>query len=166
MQLELGAPRSKASRRKRAQSDRARRAQTTRELMRRLARDGRRLCARFALRYRKLEAERTGVTSRYGACFSDGTIKIRLYHATTGRPLKYSSLIDTLCHELAHLRHFNHGPRFQELYYRILAYARHEGIYRPGPPPGSQRFARHPPRAQARAQAPPARRSDQLSLFG
>ncbi len=159
MQLELSAtPR----RRSRARSERARRARTTRELMRRLVRDARLLCTPFALRYRKLEAERSGVTSRYGVCFSDGTIKIRLYHATTGRPLKYSSLIDTLCHELAHLRHFNHGPGFQELYERLLAYARREGIYRPGPAPGSRAAA--PPRHR---QTPPfARGTGQLTLFG
>ncbi len=107
--------------------------------------------------------------SRYGACFSDGTIKIRLYHATTGRPLKYSSLIDTLCHELAHLRHFNHGRRFQELYQRILVHARREGIYRPGlttavrtaraPAPGGPAS---PPLARGQRRRP----IDQLSLFG
>lgn len=107
------------------------RARQTRETMARLTRDATHLCEVFQLQYRALEPERAGVKSRYGACFSDGTIKIRLYHATTGRTLRYSSLIDTLCHELAHLRHFNHGPRFKVLYQRILAYARSAAIYRP-----------------------------------
>jgi len=102
-----------------------------RELMARLERDAQRICQRFRLRYRALEAERANVKSRYGVCFSDGTIRIRLRHATTGKPLKYSSLVNTLCHELAHLRHFNHGPRFQSLYAEILGWARREGIYRP-----------------------------------
>lgn len=70
---------------------------------------------------------------RLGVCYEDGTIRIRLFHARTGQPLKYSSLVDTLCHELAHLRHFNHGRRFQVLYRRILEHARRVGIYRPGP---------------------------------
>ena len=70
---------------------------------------------------------------RLGVCYADGTIRIRLFHARTGQPLKYSSLVDTLCHELAHLRHFNHGRHFQALYRRILEHARHAGIYRPGP---------------------------------
>jgi len=99
--------------------------------MARLEQDAQRICLRFRLRYRALEAERANVKSRYGVCFSDGTIRIRLRHATTGRPLKYSSLVNTLCHELAHLRHFNHGPRFQTLYGEILEWARREGIYRP-----------------------------------
>ena len=50
----------------------------------------------------------------------------------TGRPLKYSSLVNTLCHELAHLRHFNHGLRFRAFYAELLEYARREGIYQPG----------------------------------
>ncbi len=104
---------------------------TKRELLAYLERDARHLCARFGLRYRVLEAERANVKRRYGVCFSDGTIRIRLRHAATGRALKYSSLVNTLCHELAHLRHFNHGPHFQALYGQILECARRDGIYRP-----------------------------------
>ena len=106
---------------------------TKKELLARLERDAQRICVRFGLRYRVLEAERANVKRRYGVCFSDGTIRIRLRHATSGRPLKYSSLVNTLCHELAHLRHFNHGPRFQAFYAQILEWARRERIYRPGP---------------------------------
>lgn len=105
--------------------------------MERLERDAQRICLRFRLRYRVLEAERANVKSRYGVCFSDGTIRIRLRHATTGKPLKYSSLVNTLCHELAHLRHFNHGSRFQTFYGQILEWARRERIYCPGPSPES-----------------------------
>lgn len=102
-------------------------------LLGRLEKDALRICARFRLEYRALEAERANVKRRYGICYSDGTIKIRLIHATSGKPLKYSSLVNTLCHELAHLAHFNHGPRFQSLYAEILEWARRERIYRPGP---------------------------------
>jgi len=105
---------------------------TKRALLARLERDALQICSRFGLRYRTLEAERANVKRRYGVCFSDGTIRIRLRHVATGRPLKYSSLVNTLCHELAHLRHFNHGPQFQAFYARILECARREGIYRPG----------------------------------
>lgn len=87
----------------------------------------------FGLRYRAIEPERPHVRRRLGVCYADGTIRIRLHHARSGRPLKYSSLVDTLCHELAHLRHFNHGRRFQALYRRILEHARRTGVYRPGP---------------------------------
>lgn len=103
-------------------------------LMHRLRDDAARIAARFELRYRAIEAERPSVRGRYGVCFSDGTIRVRLRHASTGRPLKYSSLVATLCHELAHLRHFDHGLRFRAFNQRILDWARSEGIYRPGAP--------------------------------
>ena len=123
-----------------------------RELVERLNRDATLIAARFSLRYRAVEADRANATSRYGICYSDGTIRIRLRHATTGRPLKYSSLVNTLCHELAHLRHFNHGPRFKDFYLRILAYARAAGIYQPSRP----RRAVSPPVLPPRAQPAPA----------
>lgn len=105
--------------------------QTKRALLGRLEVDALRICVRFRLRYRVLEAERANVKRRYGVCYSDGTIRIRLRHAISGKPLKYSSLVNTLCHEIAHLAHFNHGPRFQTLYAEILGWARRENIYRP-----------------------------------
>jgi predicted metal-dependent hydrolase len=133
-----------------------------RRLIELLNRDAERIAGQFGLRYRSITAERVGVRSRYGVCYADGAIKIRLRHATTGRPLKYSSLVNTLCHELAHLRHFNHGPRFKAFYFEILDYARAHGIYRPG------RAAIAPARHAA---PPPVRRAGpagprQLDLFG
>lgn len=122
--------------------------------MARLERDALRICARFRLRYRVLEPERANVKRRYGVCFSDGTIRIRLTHVTTKRPLKYSSLVNTLCHELAHLRHFNHGPRFQAFYAQILEWARREGIYRPGREPGAMRAPRRPAAPESREAGP------------
>jgi hypothetical protein len=106
---------------------------TKKELLGRLEVDALRICVRFRLRYRVLEAERANVKRRYGVCFSDGTIRIRLRHASSGKPLKYSSLVNTLCHELAHLKHFNHGPGFQAFYAEVLEWARRESIYQPRP---------------------------------
>jgi hypothetical protein len=103
------------------------------ELIARLNCDGAALAVRFGLRYRAIEAERARVKRRYGVCYADGTIRIRLRHAATGKPLKYSSLVNTLCHELAHLKHFNHGLRFQHFYRQILEHARAARIYLPGP---------------------------------
>src|SRR5215475_3135064 len=104
-------------------------------LLRSLVSDAERIARHFGLRYKSIGAERANVRSRYGVCFADGSIRIRLRHAATGRSLKYSSLVNTLCHELAHLRHFNHGPRFKAFYLRILDFARAQGIYEPGPLP-------------------------------
>ena len=97
---------------------------------------GEELARAFGLRYRSLDPESAGVVDHYGICYEDGVIRIRLRHATTGRLLKESSLVDTLCHELAHLRHFDHSERFRRLYLRILDAARTRGYYRPGPQHG------------------------------
>jgi predicted metal-dependent hydrolase len=91
------------------------------------------LSAHFSLTYSTIEAEIDGVVEHYGICYADGRIRIRLRHATTGRLLKESSLVDTLCHELAHLKHFDHSPRFRRYYERVLGEARRRGWYKPGP---------------------------------
>jgi len=143
---------------------------TAQQLIARLALDAQAIARAFGLAYRAIEPERPGVRRRLGVCYADGTIRIRLFHASTGRPLKYSSLVDTLCHELAHLRHFNHGLRFQAFYRRVLEHARSEGIYRPGreaPSPGPIRL--RAPRRQLAALSARAghavRRPEQLTLF-
>jgi predicted metal-dependent hydrolase len=91
------------------------------------------LAPRFGLVYAAIEPERDGETRHYGICYADGLIRIRLRHAVSDRLLKESSLVDTLCHELAHLRHMDHGLRFRKLHERILGEARRLGFYRPGP---------------------------------
>jgi len=143
-----------------------------RELLARLRRDAERIALRFELTVRSIEAEHPRVKRRYGVCYSDGSIRIRLQHASTGLPLKYSSLVNTLCHELAHLRHFNHGPRFRAFYERILDFARFEGIYQPGPvasPEPAPRTAPVSARVTLTARPPPGAapaRPVQLTLFG
>jgi len=132
------------------------------EIVARLRSDARRIATRFGLRYRAIEPERANVVRRYGVCFSDGEIRIRLRHARTGRPLKYSSLVNTLCHELAHLKHFHHGERFKAFYLELLAFARREGIYRPDARGSLASERRRPPASRAAREAPPR----QLGLFG
>lgn len=100
-------------------------------LMTQLRDDAQRIAARFRLPKYELDADRAEARERYGLCYSDGRIRVRLVHVRTGRMLKYSALIDTVVHELAHLRHMNHGPRWEALYRRMLAWARAEGIYEP-----------------------------------
>ena len=138
-------------------------------MLARLNRDALRIAGRFRLEFQSIEAERANVSSRYGICYSDGSIRIRLRHATTGRSLKYSSLVNTLCHELAHLRYFNHGRRFKALYLRMLEWSRREGIYRPGSAvtrtDSSDR--RELPSVMAPNPTPaPAVAAQQLNLFG
>ena len=145
----------------------------TRSLLARLNRDAQQIAWRFGLCYRSIEAERVSVRSRYGICYDDGAIKIRLFHAVTGRPLRYSSLVSTLCHELAHLRFFDHGVRFRVFNAELLEFARAQGIYRPGRqasepgvgPPREQPSARAPDRVCARRAGSGDQRPVQLSLF-
>jgi predicted metal-dependent hydrolase len=126
-----------------------------RDLVERLNRDAEQIARQFGLRYKSVTAERANVTSRYGSCCEDGAIKIRLRHAVTGKPLKYSSLVNTLCHELAHLRYFHHGERFKSFYLQILEYARAQRIYRPGrPAEGAASRSAAPPRAREEVQPP------------
>lgn len=116
---------------------RQKRADEERTILAKLRSEAVDLATRFGLRYAAIGAERDGVVAHYGICYSDGRIRIRLRHATTGRLLKESSLVDTLCHELAHLKHFDHSPRFKSFYLRILEEARRRGYYRPGPDTGA-----------------------------
>ena len=109
------------------------RREQDRQTMARLRGQGEALAGHFGLRWAALEPESDGITAHYGICYRDGVIRIRLRHATTGRLLKESSLVDTLCHELAHLRHFDHSKRFRAFYWAILEEARRRGFYRPGP---------------------------------
>jgi len=134
------------------------------ELMALLSRDAAVIATRFGLRYRVIEAESPRVKRRYGVCFRDGTIRIRLAHVVTGKPLRYSSLVATLCHELAHLRHFNHGVRFRRFNQHLLEWARQAGIYRPHAEP-SPRPSRPPPPLGSRPTPQPAA-PRQLTLFG
>lgn len=102
-----------------------------RELVERLRADAARVAGQFKLPPYELDADRPEAHDRYGVCYADGRIRVRLVHARTGRPLRYSALIDTVVHELAHLRHLNHGPRWEALYERMLAWCRTQGIYVP-----------------------------------
>ncbi|MFI5314329.1 MAG: M48 family metallopeptidase [Myxococcota bacterium] len=129
------------------------------------------LAQAFDLPLRSVDAEGPRVRRRYGICFADGRIRIRLHQLRADELLKYSVMVDTLCHELAHLRHLNHGQRFWQLYRRILGYARRHGIYRPGPespPPRVTPFQGLPAavtRAAPRALPPRSSPSGQLELF-
>jgi len=147
-------------------------ARERRKILERLRQDAQRIAERFDLKYRAIDAEDPRVKRRYGSCYQDGRIRVRLMHARTGEPLKYSSLIDTLCHELAHLRYFHHGPAFRAFFLYLLDWAREQGIYQPRArqtPAAPAMIASHesaapPPRRRRRAKSA-APELEQLTLF-
>lgn len=132
----------------------------------RLRRHAALLADAFKLPLHSIEPESERVRRRYGICYADGRIRIRLHQLRSTDVLKYSVMVDTLCHELAHLRHFNHGRRFWTLYRRILAYARRQGIYRPGPEHVVAQPAPFRSLPSAIQRAEPRRAAAQLELFG
>jgi predicted metal-dependent hydrolase len=101
------------------------------QLLARIRRDARRIAKRFRLRYLDVTTEPLDCRDRYGSCDGDRVIRIRLHKLKDGRFMKYWNLINTLCHEMAHLKHMNHGKDFKELNRSILAWAKNSRIYTP-----------------------------------
>jgi hypothetical protein len=128
-------------------------------VMQRLRDDAIRVARVFKLPEFDLDADRADARDRYGLCFSDGRIRIRLVNVRTGHTLKYSAMIDTVVHELAHLRYMDHGPRWEALYRRMLEWCRIQGIYEPRPVGAAPKRVRKP------AAAPTEPYAAQLSLF-
>lgn len=129
-------------------------------LMEQLRRDGQKIAKQFNLKLNGIMAEKRGVNGHYGICYSDGLIKIRLRHAVSDKPLKYSALVNTLVHELAHIRHFNHGERFKAFYLKMLYWAKDQGIYCP-----QEAGQNKPTNNRARNWQAIAKSRDQLNLF-
>lgn len=113
--------------------------------------------APFGLAARSLEKTRRDARL-FGSCDTDGNIRIRLRSRVTGRLLSYAGLVATLCHELAHLRHFGHDAAFVRLYRALLGFARANGLSGRGARARGP-IAGAPARAGAvAASAPPRRR--------
>ena len=143
------------------------RNQARERALHRLRRHAEVLAGAFDLPLGAIDAESERVRSRYGICYADGRIKIRLHRLRDSDLLKYSVMVDTLCHELAHLRHFDHGRRFWRLYRRIREYAQRHGIYKPGPEPAAPKTVpfQSLPGAITRAVPRKSRGPVQLDLF-
>jgi len=136
---------------------------TDETLLQWLDRDARHLSARFRLPLVRLDQEHLRVKRRFGSCDSEGVIRLRLRNRRNGDYLRYSSLVATLCHELAHLRFMDHGHGFRSLYAEILRFARATEIYRPRAVPAgrktsSRRAALNPRRRTGRGRRTAARR--------
>lgn len=64
----------------------------------------------------------------YGLCYPSGRIAIRI-RWPNGRPLQAYAVLDTMAHELAHLRYFTHSSRWFQLHARILFAMSHSDLY-------------------------------------
>lgn len=101
------------------------------QLLAKIKKDAKRIAKRFKLKYLSLDKEHPLVTSRYGSCDENRKIRLRLNNLSNGSFLTYPVLIHTLCHEMAHLKHMNHGKEFKHLNQKILSWAKSKGIYKP-----------------------------------
>jgi predicted metal-dependent hydrolase len=100
-------------------------------LLAKIRRDARRIAKHFKLKYLDITTECPDARDRFGSCDEDHVIRLRLYKLRDGRFFKYWSLVNTLCHEMAHLKHMDHGKHFKRLNQEILDWARSRRIYVP-----------------------------------
>lgn len=84
----------------------------------------------FSFRYERIEPTQSMRKQKFGECFADKVIAIRVH--TLGRPthaLTRQTIVHTLAHELAHLKEWDHGKKHRELTKRILKFWKKEGLY-------------------------------------
>ena len=101
------------------------------QLLVKIRRDAQRIAKRFRLKYLDITTEPEHIRDRFGSCDEDRIIRIRLHNLQNGRFLKYWNLVNTLCHEMAHLKFMDHGKNFKNLNRSILVWARERRIYNP-----------------------------------
>jgi predicted metal-dependent hydrolase len=63
----------------------------------------------------------------YGICHPDGRIAIRIRWAN-GRALMPYAIIDTMAHELAHLKYWTHSEKWFNLHSKILRDMANDGL--------------------------------------
>lgn len=102
------------------------------------------VCAYFGLSYGKILPETKKLARYYGACWpckkcidaghinevncKEKIIYIRLHVLNKpNKPLARKTILQTLAHELAHLKQWNHGPAFDAFESEILEHMRSLG---------------------------------------
>lgn len=86
----------------------------------------------FGLRLRtvRVTSERDARDGTYGRCFWSGVIHVTLrWPEPDGRPVLAYSLVETMAHELAHLRHFGHCGRWVRLHAEIFKRMADDGVF-------------------------------------
>ena len=68
----------------------------------------------------------------YGDCSSDGRIRVQIAFQNGRRCFRLHAYqtLDTIAHELAHLRHNNHRAAWFQLHVSILARMEKDGVYK------------------------------------
>lgn len=95
----------------------------------------RRVAAEYGLPLRSIDGlpmPQSGMADRLGQCSHDGHIKI-VFRCTVdgqwcGAPLDPDEVWDTAAHELAHLRHFNHGDAFSAFHAELRSALRNKKV--------------------------------------
>lgn len=91
--------------------------------------------AKFDLKLKEVKGPKKKWRGRYVAsCSKRGVIRMRLRCSEEtpypGKRYEAYHYIDTMAHELAHLRHQKHSSEWFELYFQILDLMRVCGVYR------------------------------------
>jgi predicted metal-dependent hydrolase len=73
--------------------------------------------------FERLQPTTHPLKKKYGSCTMSGVVELRIHvYGRKNRPLARRTILETLAHELAHLREWNHGRAHNELTQEILAY--------------------------------------------
>lgn len=102
------------------------------------------VCKHFGLSYGKIVPETRKQTRHYGECrpcakcvnaehidevnCREKILYIRIHQLNKPRkPLAASTILNTLAHELTHLKHWNHGKSHREFEHEVIEFMRTEG---------------------------------------
>lgn len=76
----------------------------------------------FGVKVRRVY-EMPNTDRRFGLCSDDKSIGIRILKYKSSKVLKNSTILDTICHELAHLVVWNHGRKHRTVLRLMLCRA-------------------------------------------
>lgn len=72
--------------------------------------------------FKKLAGNDKCAKNSYGYCSADRHIRIGLRNPHTNKPVKWETVINTVCHELAHLTYHHHKRSWYRLYRKYFNY--------------------------------------------
>jgi hypothetical protein len=102
-------------------------------VFKRIRRLARRMSQAFKVPYTAIRAEPQG-SKYFGTCYEGGVIHIRIRNLSNGNLLQWSTIVDTLCHELAHAACFKqkdyaHSEEFARLHRAMLVWYSRQPTY-------------------------------------